>query len=233
VGGVCGENNTEISASYNEGPVTGQSQVGGVIGATVDRQFGFTVEPVTACKNSGNVKAEGDANGDAVAGGVIGENSGRIMACYNTGAVEAQGANGIAGGVAGINPVYQTKEYSVYPLVYWTAGSITASYNTGAVTGATRGGVLGENKYEWDGTAGEYLSGTVETCYWEPVSALAADGIGYNEETSYASSDGCTVFSAADWPNGGDFGWDSEHWKSLGTAMDSPSDSDLPKLWWE
>lgn len=167
-----------VSNCSVEGYVNGSRYVGGVIG--------YTDVNVTNCINKATVSAERFAVGGIVgvnegatisysyslgsvegalstAGGIVGKNTGAVSACYNVGAVEAEG---LAGGVVGYN-----------------GGSVTSCFNAGlvSVTGVTAGGVVGENNGDLSisynigyvsalsgayGVVGKRTSGTVESCYY-------------------------------------------------------------------
>jgi hypothetical protein len=230
VGGVCGQNNGSISNSYNQGNIEGDDAVGGVAGEILEIGFADVPPPVTAGANYGTVTATG-----GVAGGVAGLNGGAITACYNTGAVAA--ASGVAGGVAGKNTVYKpVHPTSGYVPGYWMAGAIRAAYNTGTVTGTTVGGVLGLNGYD----GGEPFSCAVENSYWyiSTPPPSPTNGIGQNDVPPGDLNNGCTRFTSSFWPNatmlpGWAAGTYGDYWKTLGSAMDSPDPTNLPKLRWE
>lgn len=140
-----------ISDVYNEGSVSGQSMVGGVIGVSKNetggtvrnlRNSGIVTGNVNTCAGvvasvTGAANAvvkglfnEGHVNGESIVGGVVGLlSSAEIDSAYNKGSVDG---NTIVGGVVGNN----------------SSGSIVRnSYNLGSVSGTSDcvGGVAGES----------------------------------------------------------------------------------------
>ena len=114
VGGVVGSNYGNVENCYNTGTVSGESQVGGVIG---DNHVWGT-GTVQSCYNAG------DVSGTSQVGGVVGNNSRTVENCYNTGMVSG---NIDVGGVVATND-----------------GTVQSSYNTGTVSGERQvGGVVG------------------------------------------------------------------------------------------
>ena len=112
IGGVAGQSNDIITACYSTGNVTatrnnttGSSYAGGVVGLNNNEAI------LTACYATGNVEGDGD-----YVGGVVGDNSSTVTACYHaTGSVT--GASGSIGGVAGRN--YKDD---------FSSGTVTACY---------------------------------------------------------------------------------------------------------
>ena len=110
VGGVCGCNSGSvgiIQTSHNTGPISGNSDVGGVCG--------YNEKTIEKCYNIGTVSRSSDR-----VGGVCGCNGGSvgiIQTSYNTGTVS--GDNDV-GGVCGLNS---------------SVKGIQTSYNTGTVSG--------------------------------------------------------------------------------------------------
>ncbi len=102
---------------------------------------------------------------------LVGNNAGKIIACYSTGAITATaGAYPDAGGLVGYNggtiaaafsraTVYMTSSSEVYVggLVGYNGGTITATYSAGAVKGKGGSGVVG-------GLVG-YNVGTINASY--------------------------------------------------------------------
>ena len=131
---------------------------------------------------------------------LVGNNAGKIIACYSTGAITATaGAYPDAGGLVGYNggtiaaafsraTVYMTSSSEVYVggLVGYNGGTITATYSAGAVKGKGGSGVVG-------GLVG-YNVGTINASYSiAPVTSVDVDptnirtskptvlGLSYNE----------------------------------------------------
>ena len=92
IGGVCGQNNGEISGCYNTGTVSDSgSSVGGICGENNSGE-------ITGCYNIGTVSG---SDGSFYVGGVCGLNySGTITGSYNTGTVKG---TDYVGGVCGNN----------------------------------------------------------------------------------------------------------------------------------
>ena len=110
--------------------------------------------------SSGTVKNcynTGDVTGGSYVGGVVGQNSGSVENSYNTGNISGDISVGSSGGVVG-----------------WNSGSVENCYNTGSVTssGSNVGGVVG------------YNVGPVKNCY--NIGEVSGSGIyvggvvGYN-----------------------------------------------------
>ena len=131
---------------------------------------------------------------------LVGNNAGKIIACYSTGAITATaGAYPDAGGLVGYNggtiaaafsraAVYMSSSSEVYVggLVGYNGGTITATYSAGAVKGKGGSGVVG-------GLVG-YNVGTINASYSiAPVTSVDVDptnirtskptvlGMSYNE----------------------------------------------------
>ncbi|MCQ2063018.1 MAG: hypothetical protein MJY99_06730, partial [Fibrobacter sp.] len=143
VGGVVGNNYGTVSNVYNTGSVSGDYEVGGVVG----NNFG-TVR---------NVYNTGSVSGDYEVGGVVGNNFGTVSNAYNTGSVSGSGDD--VGGVVGysfngtVSNVYNTGSVSgngvgVGGVVGFSFnGTVSNAYNTGSVSGSGDdvGGVVGMN----------------------------------------------------------------------------------------
>ena len=128
VGGVCGRNNGNVNNCHNSGNVAGSEMVGGVCGRNTGN--------VNNCHNAGSV------TGSYYVGGVCGYNEGTVSNCYNTGNVAG---SEMVGGVCGRN-------YSA---------TVTNCYNTGSVTGSYYvGGLCGGNTFFGNVTNCYYLTGT-------------------------------------------------------------------------
>jgi uncharacterized repeat protein (TIGR02543 family) len=125
---------------------------------------------------SGSVSASGSLYN--YAGGIVGQNYGSIISCYNTGSVSASGGrDNSAGGIAGrnfgsIENCYNTGSVSASGdsisnyaggIAGNNDGSIISCYNTGSVSAS---GGSNNNNYA-GGIAGETYSsnGSIESCY--------------------------------------------------------------------
>ncbi len=159
-GGLIGEVEDGGSITYSDatGSVTGNSDVGGLVGYDA----GGTIANSYA---TGNVVATVSAGSNALAGGLVGEEDtlngvpGSITSSYAIGSVTADGYS--VGGLVGENFANITSSYAegnVVPykkgasyvggLVGGNDGSITNSYSSGSVTGVYDvGGLIGLNAY--------------------------------------------------------------------------------------
>lgn len=149
VGGLIGGNFGTVSASYATGAATGHESVGGLAGGN----FGT----ISGSHATGRVVGGGGVLG-AVAGGLVGENSGgTIRASYATG--DVSGSNDmLVGGLVGsdtygtIDNTYATGNVDGFSQVGGLVGAtnasttITSSYASGNVTGDQGvGGLVGIN----------------------------------------------------------------------------------------
>jgi len=128
VGGLIGTNAGAISESYATANVSGQSNVGGLVGLNYGLNFlGFGAKNAPIGITSSY--ATGTASGSSNVGGLIGLNESKFTTSYSTGAVS--GATEV-GGLIGYNFGY---------------GSVANSYATGSVTGtgSVAGGLIGLN----------------------------------------------------------------------------------------
>lgn len=125
VGGIAGQSDASITACYSTGSVTAtinsinESYAGGVVGLNTNEAI------LTACYATGDVKGDGMA-----VGGVVGENSSTVTACYHaTGSVA--GASGNTGGVVGRNnfdPYFSNS--CIVAACYW-GGTVTDNKGIG------------------------------------------------------------------------------------------------------
>ncbi|MBJ2154380.1 GLUG motif-containing protein [Variovorax sp. IB41] len=170
VGGLVGLSGGSPSAlitnSYATGDVTGgQSAIGGLVGYNgdggariVDSYATGNVSSINGTQdfgglvgvNSGSTISGSHASGTVTvtgvsAGGLVGNNGGRITDSYATGDVKGGPISSGIGGLAGAN-----------------SGTITGSHATGNVSGETAGGLVGGNQ----GTITDsYASGNVTGSY--------------------------------------------------------------------
>lgn len=195
VGAIAGQNRGTIENCSVSGSVTGSSDnscVGGIVG------WHYDASSITDCHSSATVE------GIAYVGGIAGQNSAIITACYSTGSVTATKNNttgySYAGGVVGLNnnaailnACYATGNVKgdgkyvggvVGDNVY---NAVIACYATGSVTGASgsTGGVVGRNFKD------DFSSGTVTACYWDnnQSSGIGEDLTNNGETTKVTSGD--------------------------------------------
>ena len=184
IGGIVGKtSNGTVKTCENTGNVTVDhycTGTGGIVGYAVGGS------KVSNCRNSGSI----DGN-ESKTGGIVGENYGAVLKCYNTGDVCSDGT---AGGIAGRN-------------VSENGGSgstVENCYNIGDVTGAVSGsgdvgGIVGynNNSENFDskikncyntgkvtgtgnlgGAVGQIATGDVSDCYYLGQEGLPGIGSG-------------------------------------------------------
>ncbi|MCQ2060239.1 MAG: hypothetical protein MJY47_01455 [Fibrobacter sp.] len=117
VGGVVGYNDGDLSNVYNTGAVSGQGEVGGVVGWN---SFDGTVR---------NVYNTGAVSGGSFVGGVVGRNWSFVGEVYNTGAVSG---NKSVGGVVGYNKDFVENAY--YNTDFYTGNAIGENANEANVS---------------------------------------------------------------------------------------------------
>ena len=194
IGGLVGRNTGTgtISASKASGVVSGQQQIGGLVGqnegaitdshatgtVTVSEDSGGYIEDtggLVGANDGGTIHASyatGMVSGADRVGGLVGWNPGTISASYATGAV--MGSNNSIGGLVGWN------DYG---------GRVLASYATGAVMGSEDSQYIGGLVGESSGTAtviASYATGKVTGASF--VGGL----LGYDQGTG-------TTFTASYW----------------------------------
>jgi hypothetical protein len=127
VGGLVGQNYGTVSNSYSTGNVTGNYDVGGLVATNDDG-------------NISNSYSTGNVSGESDVGGLVGQNEGTVSNSYSTGNVTG---NYDVGGLVGTND----------------DGNISNSYSTGNVTGEENvvGGLVGFNDN----------GGSVSDSYWD------------------------------------------------------------------
>ena len=186
IGGIVGlTNNGTVENCENTGKVTvgGKGLIGGIVG------YAVRGSKVSNCRNSGSI----DGN-ESKTGGIVGENYGAVLKCYNTGDVCSDGT---AGGIAGRNVSENGGSGSTVENCY-NIGDVSGSgdvggvvghnnnsenfdskikncYNTGKVTGT---GYLG-------GVVGRIETGDVSDCYYLGQEGLP--GIGSGTATNVVS----------------------------------------------
>ena len=222
VGGLTGEIDAKISATYTLGSVSagdGSNNIGGLVGLNNNNTI----------MNSYSEASVSGGSGAKFIGGLIGENGGFVSFSYATGAVVGgSGAFGI-GGLVGANQ-YSSSSPTVGTIKYaYATGSVSGG--DGAVdigglvgdhsnysemtqcvysTGVVRGGVGATNVGALIGTAADgnlaqtHYSGVwVNTGYWDTGSNPSLSAIGQNTglQTSTTSLVGLTDAQAKDATN--------------------------------
>ena len=141
VGSLVGWTAGTVSNSYSNGSVTGNDEVGGLLGASYEG----TVS---------NSYSNGNVTGGCEAGGLVGTNShGTVDKCHSTGSVSGEGdVGGLVGDNWGnVSNSYSTSSVTGYAHVGGLLGqnydaTVSNSYSTGNVTGNSDvGGLVGIN----------------------------------------------------------------------------------------
>ena len=168
VGGLVGRNDGTIRAAYSRAAATAtahdsnEALAGGLVGHNSDAgAIAASYAAGDATANRGT-DTTGAADNNSFAGGLVGQNGGKITASYATGDGAAVGKNTHAGGLVGDNNgAINTK------------AAITASYSLGKPSAATgtgterKGGLVGANRNHatitasyWDKTTSEITTGS-------------------------------------------------------------------------
>jgi hypothetical protein len=210
-GGLVGGNGGTVTYCYSTGNVTGQYDVGGLVG------FNFEEGTVSHSHSSGSVI------GDDYVGGLAGPNGGTVSYCHSTGSVIGYD---YVGGLVGFNfengavsDSYSTGSVSgqdgVGGLVGVNLVIVSQSYSTGSVTGTSYvGGLVGGNVYgamsdcystgnvtgnsSVGGLVGYDRDGTVSDSFWDTQTSGQATSDGGTGKTTAEMKD-ITIFSGATW----------------------------------
>lgn len=148
VGGIVGQNSSQILDCKNTGKIIGTTDsTGGIAGA------GDSKSEVQNCQNSGTVL------GKASLGGIIGQNSGTIQGCQNSGAIMMQDSEftSIVGGIAGSNA------YSCNISNCQNTGPISGQQLIGGIVGLNDGGML-DNCQNGGAVSGIVMAGQRVNC---------------------------------------------------------------------
>jgi len=212
-----------ISSCYSSGTVTGEENVGGLVG----RNNGTILSSYSACMVSGA----------SYVGGLVGFNTrGTISSSHSSGRV--YGSNRV-GGLVGyyysqrghISSSYSSARvhgtWQVGGLLGYIGGGpghISSSYSTGRVYGVQdAGGLVG---HTYDGSsAWKVFTGTISSSFWDVESSEQTESIGGTGLSTEQMQDSST-YLGADWDfmdesaNGGEDIW----WMPQG---------DTPRLWWQ
>jgi hypothetical protein len=196
-GGLAGVSSGTIINCTSSGNVSGYRDVGGLLG--MNRWGG----EITACSATGNVSAEGIS-----AGGLVGDNTGRIVNSYARGSVSG---DSIVGGLAGSNGYIQTQDvYSESP------GEIINCYSTGAVVGVSDVG----------GLVGHQVIGPVISSFWDmQTSGQSTSAAGVDKSTDQMRHIQTYLDSGWDFVGETANGTEDIWWIDEG--------KDYPRLWWE
>ena len=228
VGGLVGAswNSSTVSNCYSTGSVTGNSNVGGLVGANGgDVNYSYATDSVTGYDYVGglvganggtlsNSYTTGSVTGDRHVGGLIGQSTGPVSNSYSTGSVT--GTNYV-GGLVGLNKDHATvsNSYSTGDVTGQVdvgglvgcnyEGSVSNSYATGSVTGNRHvGGLVGRNDLS-----------TVSNSFWDiQTSGQATSDVGTGKTT--AEMQEIETFSGVAWDI---------------VAVDNPGTRNLSYIW--
>ncbi len=175
VGSLVACNEGAVERCYVEGgSISGEYDVGGLAGW--NRRY----RTISDCYSTASV------SGDAVVGGLVGAQQGRVTGCYSAGSISQTGSLGMAGGLVGWNAgeisncyssarVWGTTDVGGLVGTNWgsdDAGRITRCYSTGSVVAdSNAGGLVGLNN---DGIV-------YNNCFWDKQSSgrrRSAGGVG-------------------------------------------------------
>lgn len=148
VGLIAGENSGTVRDCTAKGSVSGQADVGGVVGLNTE------TGTVDSCTNQASVSAPSNA------GGIAGQSLGVLTSCTNTGAVNTnpnEEAPSNSGGIAGLSRGtisncsnagtvgYQHLGYNTGGIAGLQSGYISQCTNTGSILGRKDvGGIVGQ-----------------------------------------------------------------------------------------
>lgn len=135
IGAVAGYNSGTITGVRNLASVTNTDgyNVGGVAGFNDGYYMEGHIGLIENCSNEANISSN-----NSKVGGIAGENSGTVNACYNLGTVYSTGAKAGAGGIVGRNGNNNTAAET---------GVVSNCYNLTTVAGSSKwsGGIAGFN----------------------------------------------------------------------------------------
>lgn len=177
IGGIVGQtSNGTVKTCENTGNVTVDhcTGTGGIVG------YAVRGSKVSNCRNSGSI----DGN-ESKTGGIVGENYGAVLKCYNTGDVCSDGT---AGGIAGRNVSENSGSGSTVENCY-NIGDVSGSDDVGGIVGYNNNSAKFDSKIKncyntgkvtgtgnLGGAVGRIETGDVSDCYY--LNTSAAEGIG-------------------------------------------------------
>jgi hypothetical protein len=199
VGGLVGKSEGTVSASHTTGRVIGIDYVGGLMGKNEG----------TASNSSSTSSVSGDTN----VGGLLGKNEGTGN-CYATGSVTG---TDYVGGLVGKNEGPISNSYAtgsvtgddcVGGLVGWNEHTVSYSYSTGSVTG-------GDDPEDDVGGLVGLSDSSVDYSFWDTQTSGQVSSDGGTGKTTAEMQD-ITTFSGA--------GWDI-------VGVDTADDRDTDHIW--
>ena len=173
IGGIVGQtSNGTVKTCENTGNVTVDhcTGTGGIVG------YAVRGSKVSNCRNSGSI----DGN-ESKTGGIVGENYGAVLKCYNTGDVRSDGTTG---GIAGRNVSENSGSGSTVENCYNigdVTGAVSGSGDVGGIVGYNNnsenfdskikncyntGAVISGNSSNVGGVVGQIETGDVSDCYY-------------------------------------------------------------------
>jgi hypothetical protein len=143
-----GCNDGAISDCYSSGSVSGDEDVGGLVGLNA---YGASI---SNCYSTASVSGNDDV------GGLVGENYGTMSNCYSTGSVSASGW--VVGGLVGYNGFFGCEMYPGFIYKCYSTGRV--SRGMGLVGGNDYGGEVADSFWDTE-TSGQSASsgGTPKT----------------------------------------------------------------------
>lgn len=170
VGLLAGENYGTIRRCTAQGTVSGQEDVGGLVGLNGEAGSIF------ACTNSAQV------TGVVNAGGIAGQNLGLLDSCSNSGSINPQSDQDIptsVGGIAGLSrgTIRDCSNSGLvgYPHLGYNMGGI-AGLQSGEILRCSNSGLV-QGRKDVGGIAGQFEPNTTLTYGFSPVEALS-DSLG-------------------------------------------------------
>ncbi|MES2025227.1 MAG: GLUG motif-containing protein [Pseudomonadota bacterium] len=200
VGGLVGYLNDggSINNAYATGAVRGINPTDGNISTSVGGLVGSNDGVIS------NVYATGDVAGTANVGGLIGSNRGAVSNAYATGNVDAP-SNGMTGGLVGSNSSGSSIDYA------YATGNVNGYIYSGGLVGLNQGSInhaYATGKVTGDALFGGLIgfntaSGTAANSYWDSVttgqsSAAGGNGGGSVNATMISGSSAYSHYSYAD-----------------------------------
>lgn len=118
-GGIVAQSYATITSCFNDGTISGQTNVGGIVGNQMNAKV------ITNCFNLGSITATSTTGN---AGGIMGYASGAttISTCYNTGTVKATNSNAVLGGTKSGVTTTLTNNYYLATATDVSTGALSA-----------------------------------------------------------------------------------------------------------
>jgi hypothetical protein len=202
VGGLAGNNEGVLTNCYATGLISGTECVGGLVGGNISQGI------LSGCHADGSITGTGQYQ--CSVGGLVGYNSGNLLACYADGVIQAIGENPpdvyyyghYVGGLVGSNHGTLNACYA--------AASVSLSHNgfVGGLVGQNQSGVInscyavglviGINGNTGGLAASDYYAGTAVNSFWDIQTTGQATSAGGTGKTT-AEMKTLSTFTSADW----------------------------------